>query len=76
MTILPETGAAQTPQTRIAKVEKAATFIGKRLGDRVNKAILKSAAADSKKLPGTTAVELLLLLPYGTMSLHCSVRLF
>ncbi len=54
MTILPETGAAQTPQARIAKVEKAATFIGKLLGDRVNKAILKSAAADSKKLPGTT----------------------
>ena len=54
MTILPETGAAQTPQARIAKVEKAATFIGKLLGDRVNKAILKSAAANSKKLPGTT----------------------
>ena len=54
MTILPETGAAQTPQARIAKVKKTATFIGKRLGDRVSKAILKSAAADSKKLPGTT----------------------
>ena len=54
MTILPETGAAQTPQARIAKVKKAATFIGKRLGDRASKSILKSAAADSKKLPGTT----------------------
>ncbi len=53
MTILPETGAAQTPQARIAKVKKAATFIGKRLGDRASKSILKSAAADSKKLPGT-----------------------
>ena len=54
MTILPQTGAAQASQTRIAKVKKAATFIGKRLGDRASKAILKSAAADSKKLPGTT----------------------
>ena len=54
MTILPETGAAQTPQARIAKVKKTATFIGKRLGDRASKSILKSAAADSKKLPGTT----------------------
>ena len=54
MTILPETGAAQTPQARIAKVKKAATFIGKRLGGRASKSILKSAAADSKKLPGTT----------------------
>ena len=49
MTILPQTGAAQASQTRIAKVKKAATFIGKRLGDRASKAILKSAAADSKK---------------------------
>ena len=54
MTILPKTGAAQTPQARIAKVKKAATFIGKRLGDRASKSILKSAAADRKKLPGTT----------------------
>lgn len=54
MTILPQTGAAQASQTRIAKVKKAATFIGKRLGDRASKAILKSAVADSKKLPGTT----------------------
>ena len=54
MTILPQTGAAQASQTRIAKVKKAATFIGKHLGDRASKAILKSAAADSKKLPGTT----------------------
>ena len=40
MTILPQTGAAQASQTRIAKVKKAATFIGKRLGDRASKAIL------------------------------------
>ena len=45
----------------------------------VKEAIIDDWLATQKqyeKLPGTTAAELPLLLPYGTMSLHCSVHLF